>query len=124
MLRRYKSGKLPKAFKMLPGLSSWEDYLYLTRPEEWSPHAVYAATRIFASNLNAAMAQRYAPNQRLHTHALPLPPELKQHPPTSESEMVFFPCDCMGCPNLKRCTGSLPLCCCPRSVTTSGPPSD
>jgi essential nuclear protein 1 len=59
MLRRYKSGKLPKAFKMLPGLSSWEDYLYLTRPEEWSPHAVYAATRIFASNLNAAMAQRY-----------------------------------------------------------------
>jgi essential nuclear protein 1 len=57
-LRRYKSGKLPKAFKMLPGLSSWEDYLYLTRPEEWSPHAVYAATRIFASNLNASMAQR------------------------------------------------------------------
>ena len=57
-LRRYKSGKLPKAFKMLPGLTGWEDYLYLTRPEEWSPHAVYAATRIFASNLNAAMAQR------------------------------------------------------------------
>jgi essential nuclear protein 1 len=43
---------------MLPGLSNWEDYLFITRPEEWSPHAVYAATRIFTSNLNAAMAQR------------------------------------------------------------------
>ena len=57
-LKRYKSGKLPKVFKLLPGLTNWEDLLYITRPEEWSAHAVYAATRIFASNLSAAMAQR------------------------------------------------------------------
>ena len=61
-LKRYKSGKLPKVFKILPGLSNWEELLYLTRPEEWSPHAVYAATRIFASNLDPARAQRFFNN--------------------------------------------------------------
>ncbi len=58
-LSRYKSGRLPKVFKLLPGLTNWEDLLYITKPEEWSAHAVFAATRIFASNLSAAMAQRY-----------------------------------------------------------------
>lgn len=33
--------------------------LYLTEPETWSAAAMYQATRIFASNLNAKMAQRY-----------------------------------------------------------------
>ena len=33
--------------------------LLLTDPEEWSPHAVYQATRLFVSNLNARMAQRF-----------------------------------------------------------------
>jgi essential nuclear protein 1 len=31
----------------------------LTSPDDWTPHAVYAATKIFASNLNNAMAQRF-----------------------------------------------------------------
>jgi essential nuclear protein 1 len=31
----------------------------LTRPDEWSPSATYACTRIFASNLNEKMAQRF-----------------------------------------------------------------
>ena len=59
LLKFYKSGKLPKALKMLPMLKNWEHVLWLTRPDEWSPAATYATTRIFASNLNAKMAQRF-----------------------------------------------------------------
>lgn len=59
ILSRYTSGKLPKAFKVIPSLSNWEQVLYLTRPDKWTPHATYQATRIFASNLNPKMAQRF-----------------------------------------------------------------
>merc|ERR1712176_940861 len=59
ILSRYTSGKLPKAFKVIPSLSNWEQVLYLTRPDLWTPQAMYAATRIFASNLNPKMAQRF-----------------------------------------------------------------
>jgi len=59
ILSRYTAGKLPKAFKVIPSLSNWEEVLYLTRPDLWSPNAMYAATRIFASNLNPKMAQRF-----------------------------------------------------------------
>jgi essential nuclear protein 1 len=59
LLRRYTVGKIPKAFKIIPALSNWEEVLYLTAPEKWSPHAMYQATRLFASNLNARMAQRF-----------------------------------------------------------------
>ncbi len=58
MLKHYTAGKLPKAFKIIPSLSNWEEVLALTDPDEWTPHAVYAATRIFASNFNPKMAQR------------------------------------------------------------------
>ena len=33
--------------------------LWLTEPESWSPHATYQATRLFVSNLNARLAQRF-----------------------------------------------------------------
>jgi essential nuclear protein 1 len=59
ILSRYTAGKLPKAFKVIPSLSNWEEVLYLTRPDLWTPQAMYAATRIFASNLNPKMAQRF-----------------------------------------------------------------
>lgn len=59
ILSRYRSGKLPKAFKVLPNLKNWEEILYITEPESWSAAAMYQATRIFASNLNAQMAQRF-----------------------------------------------------------------
>ncbi len=59
ILRKYRSGKLPKAFKILPSLNNWEHILYITEPDNWSAAAVYQATRIFASNLNAKMAQRF-----------------------------------------------------------------
>lgn len=59
VLVRYRSGKLPKAFKLIPNLRNWEQILYLTKPEKWSAAAMYQATRIFASNLKEKMAQRF-----------------------------------------------------------------
>lgn len=59
LLQHYRSGKLPKALKMLPHLKNWEYVLWITRPDMWSPAATFAITRIFASNLNANMAQRF-----------------------------------------------------------------
>jgi len=58
-LKNYKSGKLPKAFKVIPSLSNWEEVLALTGPLTWSPAAMYEAVNIFASNLNPRMAQRF-----------------------------------------------------------------
>ncbi|CAN0186049.1 unnamed protein product [Lampetra planeri] len=59
ILTKYRSGKLPKAFKIIPALSNWEQILYVTEPESWSAAAVYQATRIFTSNLKERMAQRF-----------------------------------------------------------------
>lgn len=59
VLRKYRSGKLPKAFKILPNLRNWEQILYITDPPSWSAAAMYQATRIFASNLKEKMAQRF-----------------------------------------------------------------
>lgn len=49
IMSRYKSGKLPKPFKILPTIPAWETLLSVTRPDNWTPNAVYAATRLFIS---------------------------------------------------------------------------
>jgi essential nuclear protein 1 len=49
LLSRYKSGPLPKPFKVLPTLPQWPDLLSITQPENWTPHATYRATKIFIS---------------------------------------------------------------------------
>lgn len=59
VLSKYRSGKLPKAFKIIPSLRNWEQILYITDPPKWSAAAMYQATRIFASNLKEKMAQRF-----------------------------------------------------------------
>ena len=59
ILSKYRSGKLPKAFKVIPSLSNWEEVLYLTEPEKWTAAAMFQATRIFSSNLSTAKAQRF-----------------------------------------------------------------
>ncbi|MQL68517.1 hypothetical protein Taro_000844 [Colocasia esculenta] len=58
ILNRYTSGKVPKAFKHIPSLELWEEVLYLTEPEKWTPNAMYQATRLFAAK-NAKKAQRF-----------------------------------------------------------------
>ena len=59
VMKTYRSGKLPKAFKIIPMVANWEELLFLTSPFSWSPNATYEATKIFASNLNAKMVQRF-----------------------------------------------------------------
>lgn len=44
---------------MIPNLKNWEQILAVTEPESWSAAAMYQATRIFSSNLNSSMAQRF-----------------------------------------------------------------
>lgn len=59
VLKHYRSGKLPKAFKVIPHLRNWEQVLYCTDPQSWSAAAMYQATRIFASNLKEPLAQKF-----------------------------------------------------------------
>jgi len=60
LLSRYKSGPLPKPFKILPTLPlpTQKAILPLTRPGDWTPNAVYAATRLFIS-ISATLAQSF-----------------------------------------------------------------
>jgi essential nuclear protein 1 len=59
LLSRYRSGKLPKAFKILPSLRNWQDVLYVTLPQSWSTQAVYEATKLFVSGLKAQQSQKF-----------------------------------------------------------------
>ncbi|KAJ3807771.1 Bystin-domain-containing protein [Lentinula aff. lateritia] len=58
-LSKYKSGSLPKLFKVIPTFPTWARILALTEPENWSPHACRAATRIFISTMKPAQAQLF-----------------------------------------------------------------
>jgi len=57
VLSRYKSGPLPKPFKIIPTLPAWARVLALTHPENWSPQGCYAATRIFVSMMKPPQAR-------------------------------------------------------------------
>lgn len=59
VMKRYRSGKVPKAFKVIPKLRNWEQILYITEPHNWSAAAMYQGTRIFSSVLAQHMAQRF-----------------------------------------------------------------
>lgn len=58
IMSRYKSGPLPKPFKILPSVPNWPILLDVTRPESWTANAVYAGTRLFISS-KPAVAQEY-----------------------------------------------------------------
>ncbi|CAG9316807.1 unnamed protein product [Blepharisma stoltei] len=59
ILRGYRSGKLPNAFKIIPGLEKWMEILELTSPDDWSPQAVYQATKIFVSSMGPKQSQKF-----------------------------------------------------------------
>jgi len=59
ILATWKSGKMPKAFKIIPNLDQWEEFLQITQPEDWSPNTMFQATKMFASNLKPLAAQRF-----------------------------------------------------------------
>ena len=58
ILSRYKSGPLPKPFKILPSLSNWPVFLSITQPESWTPNALWAGMRLFVSS-KPSVAQEF-----------------------------------------------------------------
>ncbi|XP_018459271.1 bystin isoform X1 [Raphanus sativus] len=59
LMSEYTVGKMPKAFVRITKMERWQDVLYLTEPEKWSPNAMYQATRIFAHHLKNSQIQRF-----------------------------------------------------------------
>lgn len=59
VMAKYRSGMLPKAFKIIPTLANWEQILELTDPNSWTAASMYEATKLFSSNLKDDMAQRF-----------------------------------------------------------------
>jgi essential nuclear protein 1 len=75
VIKSYRSGKIPKAFKIIPGLEHWEKILALTKPDEWSPQGMYQACKIFVSSMGSKQAQVFigdyllpAVRKNLETH--------------------------------------------------------
>lgn len=58
-LSSWRSGKLPKLFKVLPTIKNWEDLIFVTNPEAWTPQIVFEATKLFVSNLTASKAEKF-----------------------------------------------------------------
>jgi len=58
-LASYRSGKMPKTFKLIPRLHNWEDILDVMAPDKWTAAAMYQATRIMASNMGDLNVQRF-----------------------------------------------------------------
>ncbi|KAJ1967818.1 snoRNA-binding rRNA-processing protein, partial [Dispira parvispora] len=52
ILSRYKSGMLPKAFKIIPTIPQWEEMIHLTRPDEWTANATYEAIKLFVPSMS------------------------------------------------------------------------
>ncbi|RID46037.1 hypothetical protein BRARA_I02725 [Brassica rapa] len=59
LMSEYTVGKMPKAFVRITKMERWQDVLYLTEPEKWSPNAMYQATRIFAHHLKNSQIQLF-----------------------------------------------------------------
>ncbi|KAN0039093.1 hypothetical protein ACTA71_001287 [Dictyostelium dimigraforme] len=59
VLETYTSGKVPRAFRILPNFTNWEDLLYLTRPDKWTPHSIRVATKLFCMSTNSKITQRF-----------------------------------------------------------------
>jgi len=59
IMAKWRSGRIPKALKIVPQCQDWEELLYITNPDEWTPAIVYETTKLFVSQSNAAICQRY-----------------------------------------------------------------
>lgn len=114
LLNKYTAGKIPKAFKHIPALKFWEEVLYLTEPEKWSPNAMFQATRIFSSNFGVKKAERFyklvllprvrediRKNKRLH-FALYQALKKSLYKPAAFNKGILFPlCESRTC-NLRE----------------------
>lgn len=60
ILKKYTSGKIPRAVKIIPLLENWEDVLFLTKPSEWSTQVSILISFLFfyGSSLNILLIQK------------------------------------------------------------------
>jgi essential nuclear protein 1 len=58
-LSHFKSGKVPKAWKVVPALKNWEEIVYLTEPDKWSAQAMFISVKLFSAQLSPKAAQRF-----------------------------------------------------------------
>ncbi|KAG7883202.1 hypothetical protein KL905_001903 [Ogataea polymorpha] len=88
-LHVWRHGKLPKLFKVLPSIKNWEDLIFVTNPEAWTPQVTYEATRLFVSNLTASKAERFV---NLNSHREKVRITIPNH---RRPGVLFhaFPCD-------------------------------
>lgn len=50
-LSKYRSGKLPKPLKVLPMIANTFRILEITKPMNWTSHALYAVTESFSNSM-------------------------------------------------------------------------
>ncbi|KAI3932208.1 hypothetical protein MKW92_053244 [Papaver armeniacum] len=104
LFSRYTTGKIPKALKHIPAMQHWEDVLYLTEPEKWSPNAVYQATRIFRFYtfvLLPRIREDIRKNKRLH-FALFQALKKALYKPAAFNKGILFPLCESGTCNLRE----------------------
>ena len=59
LLSRYRSGNLPKTLKVVPQLTNWDQILWLTNPDKWTPQATKEITKLFVNRLNGALLVKF-----------------------------------------------------------------
>lgn len=59
MLQKYRSGKLPQPFHIIPTLLHWKQVLQISKPDQWSPQAIGAAIKIFRSAMDNSQAEYF-----------------------------------------------------------------
>lgn len=59
ILKIYRSGKIPKIFKILTICENFEEFIWFTRPDRWSIQAFFVISRLFFLNLNFQHLKRY-----------------------------------------------------------------
>uniref|UniRef100_A0A7E4ZU67 Bystin n=1 Tax=Panagrellus redivivus TaxID=6233 RepID=A0A7E4ZU67_PANRE len=59
IMSRYRTGKVPVAFKNLATLPNWEEIIEHAHPETWSSAAMMQATKLFMSSQKSIRAQRF-----------------------------------------------------------------
>jgi essential nuclear protein 1 len=90
ILSRYRTGKIPIAFKNLGTMHNWERLIEYTHPESWTAAAMLYATKMFVSNQKPHRCQRF-----LNTILLPrIRDEIAAHKKLSPHlyECVFKSC--------------------------------
>ncbi|KAG2201480.1 hypothetical protein INT46_010096 [Mucor plumbeus] len=60
------NSRLPKALKIIPSLSNWDEILFLTNPLSWTPQATFEVTRLFLTNVKATQTKQYFQLVLLH----------------------------------------------------------